>query len=179
MIKIDFIKKNLKVIGLTVLILVLEAVVIFYFANAINGRISEIKEKNRLLAIAKAERLSSVSLQNDFLKIEPFLPNFENILPTEDNLYYAVKQIELLGNRTGNLTVINIISPSAAFDGVAGANYVLYRATLDGNYGSLRNYLKELRNSQFLMDINSLSISGQPSINNQSRIEFNGKIYIK
>ena len=179
MFKTDFSKKILKITGLTVLVLTFQAMIIFYLVNFINKSVAEVEEKNRLLRITKAERLSSVSLQNDYQRIEQYLPLIENVLPTEENLYYAIKQIESLGNRTGNQAVIEIISPSAVFDSGIGANYVSYRARLDGNYGSLRNYLKELKNSRFLTSIDSINISGSPSINNQSRMEFSGKIYIK
>lgn len=179
MFKSDFSKKILKMIGLTVLILLFQTAAIFYLVNFVNKRISETSEKHRLLKITKAERLSSVSLQNDYQKIESYLPVIESILPTEENLYYAVKQIESLGNITGNQATIDITSSNAAFDGNVGSNYVSYRASLSGNYGSFRNYLNELKKSQFLLSIDSIGISGSPSINNQSRMEFNGKIYIK
>ena len=179
MFKTDFSKKIIKMIGLTALVLALQTVIIFYLVGFVNKRVVETAEKQRLLRTAKAERLSSVSLQNDYQRIEQYLPIIESVFPTEENLYYAVKQIESLGNRTGNQTAIDITSSNAVLDPSVGANYVSYRASLDGNYGSLRNYLKELRNSQFLLSIDSISISGSPSINNQSRMEFNGKIYIQ
>src|SRR3990167_1899867 len=105
MFKTDFSKKILKITGLTVLVLIFQAMIIFYLVNFINKSVAEVEEKN--------------------------WPLIENILPTEENLYYAIKQIESLGNRTGNQTVIEIISPSAVFDSGIGANYVSYRARLD------------------------------------------------
>ena len=79
MFKTDFSKKIIKMIGLTALVLALQAVIIFYLVNFVNKRIAETTEKQRLLRTAKAERLSSVSLQNDYQRIEQYLPIIESV----------------------------------------------------------------------------------------------------
>ncbi len=179
MFKTDFSKKVFKIAGLTILALTVEAVIIFLLVARLNAVIIKTNEKQRLLTIAKTERLSVVTLQNDFEKIKPFFPALESAFPNENNLYYTVKQIETLGDRTGNKVSVQVTSSAVLTDEITGARYVSFRAILDGNYETLRRYLQELNKASFFVKIDSLSIIGSPSINNQSRMDLSGTLYIQ
>jgi len=175
----DFNKKILKIIGITAIILAIQFAAIFFLVRYLNKSITDINQKQRLLAIAKAERLSSVSLQNDFKKVENYLPVFEKIFPDEESLYYFISQMESLATRTGNRIAIQITSSKAAVDSATGSKYVLFSAAMNGNYDSLKRYLAELNQGRYFVSISSLSISGNPSVNNESTMNLSGKIYLK
>ena len=171
MFKTDFSKKIFKMIELTILILIIEAAIIFFLVARLNASIVKINEKQRLLTIAKTERLSTVALQNDFEKIKPFFPALESAFPNENNLYYTVKQMETLGEKIGSRVSVQVTSSAILTDAITGARYVSFRAISDGNYETLRRYLKELGKAPFFAKIDS--------INNQSRADLSGTLYIQ
>ena len=171
-------KKILKITGITFAVLAVQTVILIYLVSSLSKNISDINQKQRLLAIAKAERLSSVTLQNDFKKIERFAPIIETVLPDENNLYYILAQLESLGERTGNKISVQITSPQPGID-ESGARYVEFNASMSGNYESSRRYFKELNSLLIFIKVNNVNISGSPSINNSSNINFSGRIYIK
>lgn len=170
--------KILKIAGITFAILAILAVAIVYLVYYLNQNISAIGQKQKLLAIAKAERLSSVVLQNDFKKIEQFMPIIENVLPDENGLYNVLSQLESLGDRTGIKASIQITSPQPAID-ENGNNYVSFNASASGSYESLRKYFNELNSFSIFIKISNVNISGSPSISGNSNIIFSGRIYIK
>lgn len=171
-------KRIFTVVGITIAILVVQIVVIIFLVSSLNKAMFEIKQKQKLLAIAKAERLSSVTLQNDFKKIEQFLPVLESTLSDENNLYYVLAQLESLGEKTGNKVSVQITGSQPIID-ENGIKYVTFNASAAGNYESLRRYFKELNSSPIFVKISGVNIAGLPSINNNSNIGFTGKIYIK
>ncbi len=171
-------KKILKIAGITLVILAVQTAILVYLISSLNKNIFDISQKQRLLAIAKAERLSSVTFQNDLKKIEQFIPVLEAALPEENNLYYILAQLESLGERTGNKISVQITSSQPAVD-ENGIRYVAFNASMFRNYESLRRYFKELNSLLIFIKINGVNISGSPSISNNSNINFSGKIYIK
>jgi Tfp pilus assembly protein PilO len=177
--KRNFQKKILVIIGVTVGVLAVQAICIFYLVNYLNKKIIETNQKQRLLAVAKAERLSSVSLQNNFKKIENFLPTLDSVFPTIENLYYFVSQLESLANQTGNRIAIQITSSQVSVDDATGANFVSFNASMNGSYESLKKYLKELNSGRYFVEIDSFSISGSPTVNNESTMNLSGKIFVK
>jgi len=177
--KKNFQKKILSTIGITFAILAVFSIIIFFLVEYLNKNIVEIGQKQRLLSIAKAERLSSVSLQNNFKKIESFLPVLEGVFPNEDNLYNFISQLESLAIRNGNRISIQIISSQIAVDDTTGSNYVAFNAAVGGNYDSFKRYLNELSTGRYFVKIDSFGISGNPTINNESTMSLSGKIFIK
>ena len=177
--KKNFQKKILSTVGITFAILAVFSIVIFFLVEYLNKSIIEIGKKQWLLSIAKAERLSSVSLQNNFKKIESFLSALEGVFPNEDNLYNFISQLESLATRNGNRISIQIISSKIVLDDVTGSNYVAFNTSAGGNYESFKRYLKELNAGRYFVKIDSLNISGNPTINNESTMSLNGKIFIK
>lgn len=175
----NFSKKILKIIGVTVVILAIQFSAIFFLIQYLNKSVIDIKEKRRLLSIVKAEKLSSVSLQNDLKKIENFLPLMETVFPNEENLYYFISKLESLATKTGNKISIQITSSKVAVDSATESNYVAFNATMNGNYDSLKRYLRELNSGRYFVSVDSLSISGSPSINNESTMNLSGRIFLK
>lgn len=171
-------KKILKISGITFAVIAVQTVILIYLVSSLNKNISDISQKQRLLAIAKAERLSSVTLQNDFKKIEQFTPILETAFPDENSLYYILAQLESLGERTGNKISVQITSPQPVVD-ENEIRYVLFNASMSGNYESLRRYFRELNSILIFIKINNVNISGSSLISNNSNINFSGKIYIK
>ncbi len=163
---------------ITVIVLIVEAILIAYLVSMLDAAVSEAGQKRRLLTIAKAERLNSVSLQNDFVKTEKFLPALEKIFPTENNIYDIIGKLKSIGESTGNQISAKITSGAIMVD-ENGFDYVAFEATLNGNYGTLRNFLRELNKTPFLVKVDSFGISGIPSVNNQSNIILSGKIFIE
>ena len=141
-------KKILKISGITFIVLTVQIVILIYLVSSLNKNISDISQKKRLLTIAKAERLSSVTLQNDFKKIEHFTSVLETAFPDENSLYYILAQLESLGEKTGNKISVQIISPQPIVD-ENGIRYVEFNASMLGNYESLRRYFKELNSTRF------------------------------
>jgi Tfp pilus assembly protein PilO len=177
--KKNFQKKILSTVGITFAVLAVFSIVIFFLIEYLDKSIVEIGKKQRLLSIAKAERLSSVSLQNNFKKIENFLPILEGVFPNEDNLYNFISQLESLAIRNGNRISIQITSSKVAVDSATGSNYVAFNAVVGGNYESFKRYLKELNAGRYFVKIDSFSISGNPTINNESTMNLSGKIFIE
>ena len=171
-------KKILKISGITFIVLTVQIVILIYLVSSLNKNISDISQKKKLLAIAKAERLSSATLQNDFKKIEQFMPVLETAFPDENSLYYILTQLESLGEKTGNKISVQIISSQPVVD-ENGIRYVEFNASMLGNYESLRRYFRELNSLLIFIKISSVNISGSPLISNNSNINFSGKIYIK
>lgn len=174
----NFKRKILIMFMTTAAVLIMEAAAILYLVARLEAAVSQIGQKRRLLSVAKTERLSAASLQNDFAKAEKFLPILEKIFPTENNIYSIITSLKSLGERSGNQIDARITSSAIAVD-ENGFNYVAFEATLNGNYNTLRNFLRELNKTPFLAKIDSFSISGAPSVNNQSNINLSGKIFVE
>ena len=174
----NFKTKISTMIIITAVVLIMEAIAIIYLVGKLDTAVSEAGQKRKLLIIAKAERLNSVSLQNDFAKTEKFLPVLEKVFPTENNVYDMIGKLKLLGERAGNQISARITSNAIMAD-ENGFDYVSFEASLNGNYGTLRNFLRELNNAPFLVKIDSFSISGALSVNNQSSINLSGKIFVE
>ena len=165
----NFKTKILTMFAITAVVLIMEAIAIIYLVGKLDTAVNEAGQKRKLLIIAKAERLNSVSLQNDFKKAERFLPALENFFPTVNNIYDTIGKLKLIAERTSNQISARITS-SAIMTDENGFDYVSFEASLDGNYGTLRNFLRESNKAPFLIIIDSFSISGSPSVNNQSKI---------
>ena len=172
----NFKTKISTMIMITAVVLIMEAIAIIYLVGKLDTAVSEAGQKRKLLIIAKAERLNSVSLQNDFGKAEKFLPALQKIFPTVNNIYDTIGKLKLIAERTSNQISARITS-SAIMTDENGFDYVSFEASLNGNYGTLRNFLRELDKAPFLVIIDSFSISGSPSINSQSNISLSGKIF--
>lgn len=174
----NFKSKILTMFVITAVVLIMEATAIIYLVDGLDRAVSEAGQKRRILTIAKAERLNSVGLQNDFAKAEKFLPALERVFPTVNDIYDTVENLKSLSERAGNQISARITS-SAIMADENGFDYVSFEASLNGNYGTLRNLLRELNKAPFLVKIDSFSISGFPSVNNQSNINFFGKIFVE
>lgn len=174
-----FYKKVLKSLGLTSAILITGGITIYFLVNYLDKIIISVNQNQQLLATTKAERLSFVSLQNNFQKVEKFFPSLENALPDENNLYYIAEQMEAAGANTGNSVSVQITSSQVAVDEQTGAKSVLFSARLSGNYESFKNYLKALNSLPFFVKISSWNISGNPSVSNESQVGFSGEIFVR
>lgn len=163
---------------ITAAALIAEAAAIIFLVDNLEAAVSGAGQKRRLLAVAKMERLNSVGLQNDFAKAEKFLPSLQRIFPTENNIYDTIGKLKAIGERSGNQISARITSGAITAD-ENGFDYVAFEATLSGNYGTLRNFLRELNSAPFLVKVDSFSISGSASINNQSSINLSGKIFVE
>lgn len=174
----NFKSKILIMFAITAVALIIEAAAIIYLVDMLDAAVKEAGQKRKLLVIAKAERLSSASLRNDFEKIEKFLPALEKVFPTENNIYDIIGRLKSLGESAGNQISARITSGAIITD-ENNFNYVAFEASLSGNYGTLRNFLRELNKTSFLVKIDSFNISGSPSVNNQSNISLSGKIFVE
>lgn len=177
-IKMNFKNKILIMFVIILFALIMETTAIIYLVARLDEAVSKAGQKRRLLAIAKAERLNSVSLQNDFAKTEKFFPALEKVFPTENNIYDTIGRLKSLGESAGNQISARITSGAIMAD-ENGFDYVFFEASLSGNYGTLRNFLRELNKAPFLVKIDSFNISGVPSVNNQSNVNLSGKIFVE
>ena len=75
----NFKTKISTMIIITAVVLIMEAIAIIYLVGKLDTAVSEAGQKRKLLIIAKAERLNSVGLQNDFGKAEKFLPALQKM----------------------------------------------------------------------------------------------------
>jgi len=174
---INFRSKILKIIGITVLILAIQTTAIVYIAKYLREQINVVKEKQKIILAAKAERFNAVSLKNDFIKVENYFSVVNNALPDERNILSAIGQIENAGQNTGNQVSVQINSSQTFVDNL-GNRYIAFTAPINGNYQSIRKYLNNL-NNLFFIKIESLNFGGRSSINGVSSGSLNGKIYLK
>lgn len=176
--KTDFQKKILKSIAITVLILAAETAVLFFVIQAISGKAAEITERKMLTISFERETANFGNIEKDFNRISPYLSTIENILPDGENLIRVLEALNNFGLKFGVSSSLKLESQSLLPADIAGLNYVSFSATLDGNYESLRKYLKEFSQQPIFASIESISLSGQ-SIFSSARIQLNGKIYVK
>ncbi|MBI5306576.1 hypothetical protein HZB04_03260 [Candidatus Wolfebacteria bacterium] len=174
---INFRNKILKIIGITVLILTIQATAIVYIAKYLREQIDIVKEKQKIILAAKAERFNVVYLKNDFIKVENYISAVNNALPDERNILSAIGQIESIGQNTGNQVSVQINGSQTFIDNL-GNRYIAFTAPISGNYRSIRKYLDSL-NNLFFVKIESLNFNDGPSTSGISSGSLNGKIYLK
>ena len=176
--KTDFQKKILKSIIATVLILVVEATVLFFIIQTVSKKAAEITERKMLAISFEQETANFGNMEKDYQRIKPYLGTINNTLPDEENLFKIPGAIEDIGLKFGIKVSLSLKSQSSLPSEISGVNYVLFSASLDGNYNILRNYLKEIDYLPIFAGVDSVVIGGS-SIFNNSAIQLGGKIYIK
>lgn len=175
---INFKAKILKMIGITAAILAAQAAIIVYLSGYLNDQIGIIKEKQKIISAAKAERFNAVYLKNDFTKIENNFLAVNNALPDERNILFAIEKIENIGRQTGSQVSVQINS-SQTFTDALGNRYIAFSAPISGNYQSIRKFLNNIDLGMFFVRIDSLNFSGGPSTSGISSGSLSGKIYLK
>lgn len=176
--KTDFQKKILKLIAMTIFILAIEAAVLFFVIRMVSKKASEINERKTLTISFERETANFGNMGKDFNRINPYLNTVENILPDGENLIRILEALNNFGLKFGVSSSLKLESQSLLPDEIAGLNYVSFSAVLDGNYESLRKYLKEFSQQPIFASIELISLGGQ-SIFNSAKIQLNGKIYVK
>lgn len=176
--KTDFQKKILKSIAVTGLILAVEAMVLFFIIQAVSKKAEEIAERKILAISFEQETVNFGSMENDYNKINPYLNTIENILPDSDNLVRVLEALNNFGLKVGVYSSVNLESQSLLPSDIDGLNYIPFSIIIDGNYESLRNYLKGFNQQPIFASVESIAFNGQ-SIFNSARIKLNGKIYTR
>lgn len=176
--KTDFQKKILRSIAITVLILIAEAMVLFFVIQVVQKKQREITERKMLAISFEQETANFGNMEKDYQRIKPYLETINNTLPDEENLFKILKAIEDVGLKFGIRISLRLENQSSLPSEISGVNYVPFSVSLEGNYNILRNYLKEIDYLPIFIGIDSIGISGS-SIFNNSAIQLRGKIYAR
>lgn len=172
-------KKIIQLVTIGIVVVVLEVAGIWWFYGLINKRAAEVAGRQALLTQIEKERLEFSTIQADLKLVEGFIPRLDTALPTEEQLFGTIAEIDRLATHAGNRQTLTVEGTVLKPSGIEGVSFVSFSAGLTGTYQSLRTYLNSLRTAPFFVRIDTLSILHPESITAESKIILLGRIYLR
>lgn len=151
----------------------------FALKNKIEARAEKIYESRSMLRVLENRDENYSLLKADYPVVRDGLPLLRKALPGEDSLDEVVSRLDALASETNNTQ--NLVFDSLGLAQVIGGMKIVnFSASLDGNFGSFESYFKKMRKLPYFIEIGNISINnGAGVFNNNSRLNFKAKLYIK
>lgn len=151
----------------------------FVLKNKIEAMAEKIYESRSMLRVLENRDENYSLLKADYSVVRGGLPLLRKALPGEDDLDKAVSRLDALASETNNTQNLVFDSLNTA-QIIGGMKSVNFSASLDGNFGSFKSYFKKLEKLPYFIEIGNISINnGAGVFNNNSRLNFKAKLYIK
>lgn len=151
----------------------------FFLKNKIEASSKKIYESRSMLKVLENRDETYSLLKADYPVVSEGLPLLRKALPKEDGLIEVVTRIDSLASETN-------ISQNLVFDSLAGAQAIGgmksigFTASLEGNFGSFKNYFQKIQKLPYFIEIANVSITNSAGIfSNNSRLNYKAKLYIK
>lgn len=171
-----------KIIQSASVILVIVAVgiaVSLLLFNQISKKAAEVTGKKKLLFSLEQEKLNFDNLEKDYAKVKPYFATVKGALPDEENLFRILEALQNAGLKSGLQTSLKLNSQSVLPAGIDGVQYIPFELAVDGNWSTLRDYLKTIDGLPIFTDIDSVSLSSPNSITASGGAILRGKIFIR
>lgn len=151
----------------------------FILKNKIEASGKKIYESRSMLRVLENRDENYSLLKADYPLVRDGLPLLRKALPGEDSLDEIVTSLDALASETNNTQ--NLVFDSLGLAQIIGGmKSVNFSASLDGNFGSFESYFKKLEKLPYFIEIGNISINnGAGVFNNNSRLNFKAKVYIK
>lgn len=171
--------KTVKLIMAIFAILIVGGAVSFALKNKIKVKAEKIYESRSLLAVLENRDENYSLLKADYPFVQTGLSILRKSLPNENSLDEAVVRLDALAEETDNVQNL-IFDSSDRAQTVGGMKSVVFSASLEGNFESFESYFKEFKKLPYFIEIENVSISNSNGVfNNNSRLNFKAKLYIK
>lgn len=151
----------------------------FVLKNKIEASGKKIYESRSMLKVLENRDENYTLLKTDYPLVQEGLPILRKALPKEDNLDEVVTSLDALAGETKNIQNLVFDSLSAA-QVVGGMKIIDFTSSLEGNFGSFEDYFKKVQKLPYFIEIGNVSIvNGAGVFNNNSRLNYKAKLYIK
>lgn len=173
------VNKTIKLIAAIFAVLIAGGAGSFALKNKIESEAKKIYESRSMLKVLENRNENYSLLKADYSFVREGLPILRKALPKEDDLDAAVTGFDVLAAETNNTQNLVFDSLSSA-QIVGGMKSIGFTASLEGNFGSFEDYFKKIRKLPYFIEIKNISIAnGAGVFNNNSRLNFEAKLYIK
>lgn len=169
----------IKLVLAVILIIIAGSAGSFALKNKIEMRAEKIYESRSMLRVLENRDENYSFLKADYPLVQEGLPILRKALPKEDNLIEAVSRLDALASETNNIQNL-VFDPLSLAQNVGEMKSVSFSASLDGNFGSFKNYFKKMQKLPYFIEVANVNIAnGAGVFNNNSRLNYKAKLYIK
>lgn len=164
-----------KIIAITALFVVFSVALFFFVVKPVIADITGLKEKiisQKVELETKIAREKNAKTLNEKLsKAEPLLAEFDRIFVSRERDLEFITSLEDIAQKNGITQSINL-NLSSATDQQTYKNIPL-ELTATGNFTALMNYLADLENTSYYINVTFLELSGaSPSSASSGRKEY-------
>lgn len=177
----SYFKKLLWLAGLAVAVLLAEGFLIWWLIGRITERAEDIEAKRADLVQSAQERFAALRLKQDAERASEFLPRLRASLPSAEQLFDLVSEINRVAERSGLRQTLVLEGQFPRPSDTPGAAFMPFSAALTGSYPALKTYLRELDALPFFVSVKSVaieSVGANDSIFAESSIRLAGDIHL-
>lgn len=162
-----------------IMVIVAGSAASFALKNKIEASSKKIYESRSMLKVLENRDETYSLLKADYPLVSDGLPLLRKALPKEDGIFEAVTSLDALATETNNTQSL-VFDSLASAQSIGGVKSLGFTANLDGNFGSFEEYFKKIQKLPYFIEISNVSIAnGSGIFNNNSRLNYKAKLYIK
>lgn len=132
------------------------AVLVFVLKINMETLMVKISDQYSTLATRSSSLLSLATLRGEFTKANPYFSFLENILPPRDQLLSFENELENIA-RKNNLE-FNFNFGTEKESSGKDPGQVSFRATINGGYENIYNFLSGIESSRYFIDFSSIDL---------------------
>lgn len=171
--------KIIKLIVSILVVLIAGGAGSFMLKNKIEADAKKIYEARSMLKVMENRDENYTLLKVDYPVVKDGLPFLRKVLPKEDGLIDAVTSLDALAVETNNIQIL-VFDPTANAQNIGGVKAIGFSSSLNGNFGSFEDYFKKIQKLPYFIEVGNINIANSAGIfDNNSRLTFKGKLYIK
>jgi hypothetical protein len=167
-----------------ILILIIVFVTCFVFSGKIKKESKELIEERKTSQDILLRNQAMVGMYKEYKNAKPYIEKLENIhlVAEKENLVEIISLLEKTAQDTGNVQIIKLKDsqpvPEISKEGVAveKMNYII---TLSGNFDSLVEYLKQIKELPYYIKFEYINIYGPVEIKKNSQTVLGASFYLK
>lgn len=165
-------------VGITAVIIV--AVSVFFIRKTIEARVAVAREKLILLKTVEERQNIFTALGNDYKRLAPVFPSVYAIFPHAEDALSFSGEMEKMAKETSNAISFEISTgeppPDSEFPEL---KQVSFTAELFGNGESFERFLKRVRVSRYVSQINTINIESAEGISGAGKMRITGAVFIQ
>lgn len=165
-------------VGIVAILIV--ATSVFFIQKAIETRVAIAREKLILLQTVEARQNIFTALGNDYKRLAPVFPSVYAIFPHAEDALSFSGEMEKMAEETGNTISFEISTgeppPDSEFPEL---KQVSFTAELSGNGDSFERFLKRVRVSRYVSQINAINVESAGGISGAGKMRITGAMFIQ
>lgn len=171
-------KKIIIVILRLVVTVILGSVVLYFLIYLVGQKTKKIFERRNLLALSFRREEIISKLRSDWALIEPKVSKMETIFPSSEDLPQIITAVENAALQTKNTEMMRLSDLSAVPE-IEGILRLRFEQDIGGNFGTFLGYFDALDKIPYIIQIESITINAEGSIDDKSTLQVSGYLYLK